>query len=203
MHPGELVRLHERPDLQLAGRELRRAGVRDRPPREHRVRELHPGLAREQLLAISSPPSAAKYTSLPAIVTNRTHCIAWSDWASQPKVSLAHGIRLDTNYYYWPASWVNDRPGMFTGSGMPMRFADLDGTLIDVYQATTQMTDESGQSYSLHINALLDKAHRPGGLLRRLHGQHAHGLRGPRRVQRDRRLGAVAWTCRWFPRSRC
>ena len=53
------------------------------------------------------------------------------------------GIRLDTNYYYWPGSWVQNRPGMFTGSGIPMRFADLDGSLIDVYQATTQMTDES------------------------------------------------------------
>ena len=33
---------------------------------------------------------------------------------------------------------------------MPMRFADLDGTMIDVYQATTQMTDESGQTYPVH-----------------------------------------------------
>ena len=47
---------------------------------------------------------------------------------------------------------------MFTGSGMPMRFAKLDGTLIDVYQATTQMTDESGQSFPLHIDTLLDRA---------------------------------------------
>ncbi len=112
----------------------------------------------DQLAAFGS-----KYGSLPAIVTNRTHCIAWSDWASEPKVELAHGIRLDTNYYYWPDTWVDDRPGMFTGSGIPMRFADLDGTLIDVYQAATQITDESGQSYSLHINALLDKAIGPEG----------------------------------------
>ena len=47
---------------------------------------------------------------------------------------------------------------MFTGSGIPMRFADLDGSLIDVYQATTQMTDESGIDYPAHIDALLDKA---------------------------------------------
>lgn len=39
-----------------------------------------------------------------------------------------------------------------------MRFSDLDGGMIDVYQAPTQMTDESGQSYPLTINALLDKA---------------------------------------------
>jgi hypothetical protein len=106
---------------------------------------------------------ATTFPSLPAPPTNRTHCIAWSDWATHPKVELNHGIRLDTNYYYWPQSWVQDRPGMFTGSGIPMRFADLDGTLIDVYQATTQMTDESGQSYPLHIDALLDKATGPEG----------------------------------------
>ena len=98
------------------------------------------------------------FPSATAQRTHRTHCIAWSDWATQPKVELANGIRLDTNYYYWPSAWIQNRPGMFTGSGIPMRFADLDGTLIDVYQATTQMTDESGQSYPLHIDALLDKA---------------------------------------------
>ena len=44
-------------------------------------------------------------------VSNRTHCIVWSDWASQPKVERAHGIRFDTNYYYiGPAAWV-DSPG--------------------------------------------------------------------------------------------
>jgi hypothetical protein len=101
---------------------------------------------------------AAKFPSVPAPETHRTHCIAWSDWATQPKVELQHGIRLDTNYYYWPGSWVNDVPGMFTGSGMPMRFADLDGTMIDVYQATTQMTDESDQSFPFTVNTLLDRA---------------------------------------------
>ena len=69
-----------------------------------------------------------------------------------------YGIRLDTNYYFWPPGWVNDTPGHFTGSAMPMRFADLDGTLIDVYQAVTQMTDESQQSYPYTIDTLLDRA---------------------------------------------
>ena len=96
-------------------------------------------------------------------MTNRTHCIAWSDYATQPKVELAHGIRLDTTYYFYPQGWVGDRPGFFTGSGMPMRFADADGTLIDVYQATTQMTDESGQTYPFTIDTLLDRAIGPEG----------------------------------------
>jgi hypothetical protein len=101
---------------------------------------------------------AATYPSLTPQVTHRTHCIAWSDWATEPKVELQNGVRLDANYYYWPPDWVNDTPGLFTGSGMPMRFADVDGTMIDVYQATTQMTDESGQSYPSTINTLLDRA---------------------------------------------
>ncbi len=105
----------------------------------------------------------AKYASLPSPVSNRTHCISWSDWASHPKTELAHGIRFDTNYYYWPPSWIQNRPGMFTGSGMPMRFADLDGTVIDVYQGATQMTDESGQTYPFTVDALLDRATGPEG----------------------------------------
>ena len=101
---------------------------------------------------------AGNFPTLDAPATNRTHCIAWSDWATQPKVEKQQGIRLDTNYYYWPPGWVNDRPGFMTGSGMPMRFADLDGTRIDVYQAATQMTDESDQSYPFTIDTLLDNA---------------------------------------------
>ena len=86
------------------------------------------------------------------------HCVSWSDYDSQPTIELKHGIRFDTTYYYWPQSWINDRPGLFTGSGMPMRYTDRNGNLINVYQANTQMTDESGQTYPLHINTLLDNA---------------------------------------------
>ncbi|MCC6457395.1 MAG: DUF4082 domain-containing protein [Caldilineaceae bacterium] len=106
---------------------------------------------------------ASTFPSAATPLTQRTHCIAFSDWASQPKVQLENGMRLDTNYYYWPESWIQNRPGMFTGSGMPMRFADLDGTLIDVYQATTQMTDESGQSFPFNIDTLLNRALGPEG----------------------------------------
>ena len=106
----------------------------------------------------------AKYTSVPAPITNRTHCIAWSDWASHPKTSS------------WPTASASTRTtttGRRTGSrtgracspapGMPMRFADLDGTVIDVYQGATQMTDESGQTYPFTVDALLDRAIGPEG----------------------------------------
>jgi uncharacterized protein DUF4082/Big-like domain-containing protein/purple acid phosphatase-like protein/type IX secretion system substrate protein len=106
---------------------------------------------------------ARTWPSLPAPVTNRTHCIAFNDWATQPKLEAQHGVRLDANYYYWPATWVNDHSGMFTGSGMAMRFADKDGTLIDCYQLATQMTDESNIKYTSFTNQLLDRAVGPEG----------------------------------------
>jgi len=101
---------------------------------------------------------ASQLPSLIAPVTNRTHCMPWSTWSSHASVENAHGIRFDVNYYYWPGSWIQDRPGMFTGSGMPMRFANMTGSIIDCYQGPTVITDESGQTISTHINSLLDKA---------------------------------------------
>jgi len=105
----------------------------------------------------------AKYASLPAPITQRHHCIAWSDWTSAASVQYTHGMRLDTSYYFWPPGWVNNQPGIFTGSAMPMRFADLGGNMVDVYMAATQMTDESGQSYPYTVDTLLDRAIGPEG----------------------------------------
>lgn len=101
---------------------------------------------------------ASQLPSLTAPVTNRTHCMPWSTWSSHASVENAHGIRFDVNYYYWPGSWIQNRPGMFTGSGMPMRFSNMTGSIIDCYQGPTVITDESGQTISTHINSLLDKA---------------------------------------------
>ncbi|MEU8241821.1 DUF4082 domain-containing protein [Actinoplanes missouriensis] len=105
----------------------------------------------------------SKYTAVQGPVTNRMHCLVWSDWASQATTELTNGMRLDTNYYFWPGSWIANRPGFMTGSGMPMRFSAKTGGLIDVYQAATQMTDESDQSYPFTVNTLLDRALGPEG----------------------------------------
>lgn len=106
---------------------------------------------------------ASQWPGVPAPTTNRTHCIVWSDYATQPQVELNNGIRFDTSYYYWPDTWVQDRPGMYTGSGMPMRFTTAAGQMIDVYQATSQLTDESGQTWPKNIDTLLDNALGPLG----------------------------------------
>jgi hypothetical protein len=100
--------------------------------------------------------------SLDPMISNRTHCLPWSDWSSQPGVEFTLGIRFDVNYYYWPGSWIKNRPGMFTGSGMPMRFSDEQGAIIDVYQAPTQMPDESDLDIPYSINTLLDNAMNKG-----------------------------------------
>ena len=109
------------------------------------------------------PQWQAKYPSIPKPVTNRTHCIPWSDWLTQAAVEANHGMRLDTTYYYWPPNWVGSRPGFFTGSGFPMRFASTNGSIVDVYQAATQLTDESGQPYPSTVDTLLDNALGPLG----------------------------------------
>jgi uncharacterized protein DUF4082/Big-like domain-containing protein/purple acid phosphatase-like protein len=98
---------------------------------------------------------------LQAPVTIRTHCIVWSDWDSEVRADLAHGIRLNTDYYYWPPSWAAGRSGMFTGVGIPMRFAARDGSLYDVFQATTQLPDETFSTpdeMDAAVTSLLDGA---------------------------------------------
>jgi hypothetical protein len=100
----------------------------------------------------------AQYPGVDPQVSHRTHCIAWTDYTTMAEQEAGLGIRMDTNYYYWPPDYAQYDPGFFTGSGLAMRFAKSDGTLLDIYQAATQMTDESGQSYPYTINALLDNA---------------------------------------------
>ena len=150
-------------DHSLAGGRLRRERVRDRRARQRLAVLDYTPSSLASTYSFDLGEFAAAFPALPAPKTNRTHCIVWSDYSTQPEVALANGIRFDTNYYYWPPGWVNNVPGMFTGSGMPMRFARADGSIVDVYQATTQMTDESGQTYPFTIDRLLNRALGPEG----------------------------------------
>ena len=49
-----------------------------------------------------------------------------------------------------PPAWIGAKPGFMNGGGFPMRFADADGTPIDVYQQNTNMTDESTTDVPAH-----------------------------------------------------
>uniref|UniRef100_UPI000B12B984 DUF4082 domain-containing protein n=1 Tax=Azohydromonas lata TaxID=45677 RepID=UPI000B12B984 len=100
----------------------------------------------------------ARFGGVSSPITQRHHCVVWSDWTTGAETQLKYGMRMDTTYYFWPPGWVGDVPGIFTGSAMPMRFMRLDGSFVDVFQAATQMTDESGQSYPYTVDTLLDRA---------------------------------------------
>ena len=90
--------------------------------------------------------------------TVRNHWIVWVGWSEQAEIEAAHGIGLDCNYYHW-GSWLGSTPGYFTGSGLPMRFSDPNGGLIDVYQSTTQLPDETwGSGIVSAFQTLIDRS---------------------------------------------
>ena len=94
---------------------------------------------------------------------NQSHALhRWSGYTIMPEVEAKYGIRLDTNYYFWPEHG-SEPAGFMTGSGMPMRFSTAEGNVLDVYQAATQMTDESGQSYPFTAESVVDRAQGPEG----------------------------------------
>ena len=109
------------------------------------------------LPAIYSGQFAAFAAAFPGLQPQKTHrmrCSVWSDYATQPAVELGRGVRLDTTY---------SGLSFFTGSGMPMRFADSTGGLIDVYQAATQQDRILGESDPSVIDSLLARALGPEG----------------------------------------
>ncbi len=65
-------------------------------------------------------------------------------------------------------------PGFMNGGGFPMRFADLDGTPIDVYQQNTNLTDESTSDVRRGNCSAARQRARPAGLLRRIRHEHPH-----------------------------
>lgn len=84
---------------------------------------------------------AASFPRIAPPLTARFHCVSWPDWATHARVEAGRGIRLDANYYHYPPSW-GGLPGYMTGSGEIMRFADADGSPINLYQAHTHVNDE-------------------------------------------------------------
>jgi len=105
----------------------------------------------------------SKYAGIPSPASDRIHCVYWPGWLTSANVELSHGIRMDANYYHYPQAWIGSKPGFLNGGGFPMRFADTNGTLLDVYQENTNMDDEAGQVYPATADSLLDNATGPNG----------------------------------------
>lgn len=84
--------------------------------------------------------------------TVRVHKVEWPSWSEPAKVTeqfLAGTGRaaLNTDFYSWGPSMRESLPdgpihfGYINGTGLPMRFVDEQGQLIEVYQQTTSLID--------------------------------------------------------------
>lgn len=99
-----------------------------------------------------------KYPGLPKQTTHRIHCIVWNGWTDLASIQRQNGIRLDLNYYHWPPRWIETRAGFLTGSGFPMPFFQLDGSVLDIYQAASHLVDQSGVPQRQGINYMIERA---------------------------------------------
>ena len=100
-----LVRLPERAADQRAGVVLHVPGLRGRAAPAERLLELHAASLDDRLRRRSSPSGPQKYSEPPGPDHEPVPLHASGrDWAGQPTTELAHGIRFDTNYYYWPGT---------------------------------------------------------------------------------------------------
>ena len=119
------------PELELA---LRQRGhdFGEHPFVGHRptLEEMRTGL-RQELGAFRS-----RYGHDP--VTNRGHAVTWVGWTESAKYLRENGVRLDTNF----AAGRFHRSGYVNGSGLPVKFMDEEGNLLDIYEQATMSTDD-------------------------------------------------------------
>ena len=78
--------------------------------------------------------------------TVRTHDLSWLGWVDAARYQAGFGIRMNLDYYHFGrllrhsiGKWGY---GHFNGSGLPMRFADTDGRILENYQQVTQLADD-------------------------------------------------------------
>lgn len=82
----------------------------------------------------------------PVSRTVRTHRVLWSGWVESARVQASYGLRMNLDYYHTGPAFRNEAGewvyGYFTGSGLPMRFVDEQGRILNIYQQATQLVDE-------------------------------------------------------------
>jgi hypothetical protein len=104
--------------------------------------------------------------------TVRNHWIVWcgtgpngrQDFTAQASIEAKHGIHLDCNVYHWDEGSTRGAflgpIGNFTGSGLPMKFINDRGEVLDIYESVTQLPDEQWGQGTLFTNfkILLDRS---------------------------------------------
>lgn len=82
----------------------------------------------------------------PVSPTVRTHRILWTGWVETARLQASYGIRMNLDYYHYGPAFRDQagqwRYGHFIGSGLPMRFVDEQGRILNIYQQPTQLVDE-------------------------------------------------------------
>ncbi len=82
----------------------------------------------------------------PVSPTVRTHRILWTGWVETARLQASYGIRMNLDYYHYGPAFQDKmgkwRYGHFIGSGLPMRFVDEQGRILNIYQQPTQLVDE-------------------------------------------------------------
>lgn len=81
-----------------------------------------------------------------AHLSTRTHKILWTGWVETARAQRDLGVRMNLDAYHLGPSlrradgrWAH---GHVIGSGLPLRFVDPQGQVIDCYQQPTQIVDE-------------------------------------------------------------
>jgi hypothetical protein len=102
------------------------------------------------------------YGYLPKTVRN--HWIVWVGWTEQASIEASLGIGMDCNLYHYDRGSSHGHylgsVGNFTGSGLPMKFVDKDGQIIEIYQSLTQLPDEQWLEENLYgcFKTLMDRS---------------------------------------------
>lgn len=70
-------------------------------------------------------------------LTHRGHCLIWPGWTEMARFLAEAGVRMDSNFV-----GMHCGHGYLTGSGLPVKFMDAWGGLIDLYEQPTQWEDD-------------------------------------------------------------
>ncbi len=82
----------------------------------------------------------------PISPTVRTHRILWNGWVETPRLQASYGIRMNLDFYHYGTAFRKASGewayGFFNASGLPMKFVDEQGRVLNIYQQVTQLVDE-------------------------------------------------------------
>lgn len=104
---------------------------------------------------------------IPSMKTVTNHWFVWvgndpdgtPNFAAQAKLESQHGVRLDCNYAHYDngsdqghfLGTMGVRQGNYTGTGLTMKFANGDGTILDIYQQLNNVYDQQYMEHKYQV----------------------------------------------------